>query len=428
VNTLGVEQNLVDYVGKIRRFQPNVRFYLTSVIFNGAVLGVYRLLFNFYILSQGYAEGFLGTLVTVSSLVALCGVLPAGFVCDRLGRKSALLLSNALMTLSVLGAIVWRRPLGFVAMNGIFGLTQSLLAVTGSPFLMENSGEEERSYLFSFSLGVQMMAEFVGNWLGGRLPTWIGALNAVSPTSTAAYVWALLCAAAIAALALIPLVFLKRQRQDHHRRPLFAPLRYAREQPHLLGRLISPMLVTSLGAGLLMPFLNVFYRHSYHQPDATIGTLFAIGSLAMGIGLLMAPPLADRYGKIHLVVASQAISIPFLFVMGFSPWFWLSAAAFLIRMALMNMSGPIQQAFVMEHVDPAARATVASLISLGWSFGWVFSPQLSGWVQERYGFGPVYLGTGMTYVTAVCLYYWFFIRARPPEKSDSILRPNHPTT
>ena len=71
------------------------------------------------------------------------------------------------------------------------------------------------------------------------------------------------------------------------------------------------MLITSVGAGLIMPFMNVFFRVVHQKPDPVIGTLFAWGSLAMGIGLMIAPPIADRMGKIQFVVVTQGLSIPF---------------------------------------------------------------------------------------------------------------------
>jgi MFS family permease len=170
------------------------------------------------------------------------------------------------------------------------------------------------------------------------------------------------------------------------------------------------MLVTSLGAGLLMPFVNIFFRVAHAQSDATIGSLFAWGSLAMGIGLLISPPLADRWGKIQVVVVSQSLSIPFLVLLGFSPLYWISATAYLARLALMNMSWPIYDAFVMEHAEPEARATVASLVSMSWNFGWAFSPTLSGWLQVNYGFNPVFLGTITAYILAISLYWRFFLQ------------------
>jgi MFS family permease len=159
-----------------------------------------------------------------------------------------------------------------------------------------------------------------------------------------------------------------------------------------------------------MPFMNLFYRVVYGQPDPVIGTLFAWGSLAMGVGLLAAPALADRFGKIQVVVVSQALSVPFLILMGFSPWFWLSAGAYYVRVSLMNLSNPVYQTFVMESVDPEARATVASLTSMAWSFGWAFSPTISGELQVAYGFGPPFIGTILLYSIAIVMYWVFFLR------------------
>jgi MFS family permease len=146
------------------------------------------------------------------------------------------------------------------------------------------------------------------------------------------------------------------------------------------------------------------------RSDSAIGTLFAFGSLAMGVGLLIAPPLAERYGKIQFVVVTQALSIPFLALLGFSPLYWVAASAYYIRVALMNMSGPVYQTFVMEKVEPSARATVASLVSMANSFGWAFSPTISGEIQVRYGFGPAFILTIVLYVVSITLYWGFFWR------------------
>jgi MFS family permease len=405
-----VARVLSEYSSKIRLFRPNARLYLFNVVLTGAAMGVFRLLFNFYILSLGYDEALLGNLVTTSSLAALIAALPMGYLADLLGRKTALIISGLLMSVAVAAMVLWPSAGMFVAMNVLFGLAQSLSAVTMSPFLMENSGPEERTYLFSFGSGLQMASQSVGNWIGGYLPTWVGMARMVPPTHSQAYGGALLIIAASSALGLIPLLLMRMQKLKRSERTVFAPITYARRHPGTLGKLILPMLLTSIGAGLIMPFMNVFFRQVYGQPDPTIGALFAWGSLAMGIGLLIAPPLADRMGKIQLVVITQGLSIPFLILLGFAPWFWMSALAYYVRLALMNMSSPVYQTYVMEHVEPSARATVASLVSMSWNFGWAFSPTVSGLLQVRYGFAPPFLGTIILYTLSVVLYWAFFWR------------------
>jgi len=408
---------VVTYAENLSAFSPNARLYLLSVIITGASLGVYRLLFNFYGLSLGFANTQLGNMVSISSGTALLVALPMGYIADKLGRKISLLLGGFGQAVAVIVISLFPSITVFSFMNILIGFSSSLAGVSMGMFLIENSGEKERTYLFSINSGIQMVASAVGNWVGGYLPTWLGNASGVTATSTTAYGYALMTIGFGALVGVLPLVFLKKPNLQPGQRSSFAPLSYLGKHFNSLGKLVLPMLITSIGAGLIMPFMNVFFRQVYNQPDPVVGSMLAWGALAMGIGLLIAPPLADKYGKIQLVVVTQAISIPFLFLLGFAPWFLLSAVAYYIRIMLMNMSGPVYQTFVMEEVEPKARATVASLVSMASNFGWFFSPTISGWIQDNYGFKPAFACTLVLYVISVYFYWRFFWK---PKKMDIV--------
>lgn len=413
----GIGRSVKDYGNHLVAFRPNARLYLTYGIIAGIALGIFRLLFNFYVLSLGFDEKLLGNLVTTSNLTALIVALPMGYLADYLGRKSSLLISGAIICLTIGMMVILPVPSILYGMNVISGAAQSLAAVTMSPFLMENSGEHERTYLFSFSSGIQMVSASVGSWIGGYLPSWVAGMRSVEAVSSQAYGGSILVVSMALAISVLPLIMIKMPRLNHEERTVFAPFSYAAKNPKKLTQLILPMLITSFGAGLIMPFMNVFFRLQYHQSDQVIGVLFAWGSLAMGLGLLAAPPLADRLGKIQIVVITQGLSIPFLILLGFSPLFWVSGVAYYIRVALMNMSSPVYQTFVMEQVEPSSRAMVASLVSMSWNFGWAVSPTISGILQVQYGFGPPFLGTIILYIISVFLYWFFWWRksgAREP--------------
>ena len=95
---------LETYLERVRAFHPNARLYLLSAILNGAALGVYRLLFNFYVLSLGMDESILGTLITIGSLTALIGALPLGYLADIIGRRSHILLCLVIVTVGLVMA------------------------------------------------------------------------------------------------------------------------------------------------------------------------------------------------------------------------------------------------------------------------------------------------------------------------------------
>jgi len=139
----------------------------------------------------------------------------------------------------------------------------------------------------------------------------------------------------------------------------------------------------------------------------------------MGVGLVVAPALAERFGKIQVVTATQALSIPFLALLGFAPWFEVSVVAYYIRLTLMNMSGPIYSTFTMERVDPESRGMIASLSSMASNFGWAFSPTISGLLQVRSGFQWPFTITIITYVIAIGMYYaWFLAKGKAKQSVE----------
>jgi len=411
--TTGEDNGVIKtYIERVRAFSPNARKYLISIMIYGAGFGVYRILFNFFLRSLGYDETLMGLLSTVSSMTVLIAALPMGYLADLLGRKLSLVLSGLVIGSSLLLMVLFPSVAMLISMNILMGIGSSLGSVTSGPFLMENSGDVERTYLFSISSGLRMAAFSVGDWVGGYLPSWFGGFFNVSAVSTTAYAWAIGVSGVLVIIAVIPRLMLKRNILPFEERSIFAPLSFAREHPGTLTKLLMPMFITSIGAGLVMPFMNIFFSKVHSQPDPVIGTMFAWGSLAMGVGLILAPALADRFGKIKVVVLTQAISIPFLVMLGFSPVFGLSALAYYVRLTLMNMSSPIYQTFVMEQVDAESRAMVASLNSMVHSFGRAFSPIISGLLQVSYGFGPSFIGTISLYTIAIVMYYFFFMRGR----------------
>jgi len=400
------------YIERVSAFSPNAWKYLISIMIYGAGFGVHRILFNFFLRSLGYDETLMGLLSTVSSMTVLIVALPMGYLADVLGRKLSLIISGLLTGASMVLMVVFPSVSMLIVMNILMGIGSSLGSVVSGPFLMENSDELERTYLFSISSGLRMAAFSVGDWIGGYLPSWFGGFFDISAVSPTAYAWSIGAAGVLVMLAVIPRLMLKRKTLPAGEQSLFAPLSYAREHPGMLTKLLLPMFITSIGAGLIMPFMNIFFSNVHQQPDPVIGTMFAWGSLAMGVGLILAPAFADRYGKIRVVVYTQAISIPFLILLGFSPVFGLSALAYYVRLTLMNMSSPVYQTFVMEQVESESRATVASLNSMVHSFGRAFSPVISGWLQVSYGFGPPFIGTIILYVIAIGMYYLFFLKGK----------------
>ncbi|MCA9968829.1 MAG: MFS transporter [Anaerolineales bacterium] len=416
------------YLQKTRQFTQNARLVLLYSAFTGLAFGVFRFLFNFYVLSLGeqYDEAFIGTLQTAASFATIAMALPAAYLAERYSQKSIMMITALISGVSLLGLVLFPFPLTLIAFRMIAGVSMSVRQVAMAPFLMANTSEDERQWVFSFNFGLMTISGFVGNLLGGWLPTWLGGFFGAGPTDTLAYQLALGSMMLVTILAVGPLLFV-RMPQPEPGRQIELPWVQLWQHGRLLARFLIPQLIIGLGAGLMQPFMNIYFRNVYERPDTVISLVFAIGGLAMAVAQFLGPVLADRYGKIGTVLITQGLSVPFLLTLGIGAWvaprnpaaagawFVIAGIAYIFRLALMNLSNPVYQTFVLEHVPRNTQALAMSLNSLSFQFGWFVMPQVSGWLQVRYGasgFVPIFFSVAFFYVTAVIMEWLFFYRRR----------------
>lgn len=399
------------YLVRIGRFSPEVRLYLLVSTLQGIGMGVFMLFFNFYILSLDYKEDFLGFLISLPALIALGAGFAAGYISDVIGRKRTFIIGGLLIVFSQVLMLRWPTPEMLIASRILSGLGNSLFSVASAPFLMEHSTEEERVHLFSFNSGLGTMASFIGTTFGGALPAWFAVRMGVAPTSTSAYAAAMWVTTVLMFLSLWPLAFLPMEQRVKVQSPSELLQAFARQKT-LMTRLFLPSLLISIGAGFLIPFMNIFFRHTYGLSDATIGALMGTGALGMGVAFLFAPLLAERWGKARSVVITQGLSIPFLFILGYIHHLELAVLAYFVRMALMNLSTPVYQIIVMEHVDEKTRGMAASLNNMVWSFGRAIGPIFSGPMQRYWGFDPIFALTIVFYAVSVAMVQLWFVPKR----------------
>ncbi|HID89182.1 MAG TPA: MFS transporter [Anaerolineae bacterium] len=399
----------------------NAKLFLLMGAISGLGGGVFMLLLNLFILSRGNDIAFLGMLMSLMSLSALLLGLPMGILTDRIGRKQAMLLGSIVATAAslilVLSPVNW--PLLLAAIG--WGAGNALFMATGPAFMAENATEEERATLFSLRQGTGMLVGFAGSMVGGNLPGLFAALLGVHPESATAYRATLLVAIGIMTAGLIPLLMIEERRDP-------SSALAARAVPSLgsfaLWRSVAPLLVPQLliglGAALLIPYLNVFFKQRFGVSDSLLGTIFAGSQLLMGLATLVAPMLAERWGKIRTVVLTELASLPFLMALGFAPVLPVAIGAFWIRAMLMNMGGPLYIAFAMEQTPEERRGTVGAMMGLVWSIGQGIGPGISGLVQRSYGFAPLFLATGSTYLVGALMIQTLFGRKEAGRREQEV--------
>jgi MFS family permease len=399
------------YLGRLRSFGRNARLYLLYSLLSGFGLGILRLFFNLYVLSLGHDTKFLGVLVAMPPMMIAITAVPMGLLGQRIGFRRALLLGGGLMVIAMTGVASSTAASGLIAFALCRGFARTLLQVSNAPFLAENSEPAERTHLFSVQFASRTFSTFFGFLLAGALPGWVARAVEVGAEDPLAYRGALYVGAAVFLIALLPLL---RTESETVERSQDAPttLRELFHPPGDLLRLFLPQVIIGLGAGALVPFLNVYFKTRFGVPDALLGIIFAGQSVLMGFATLAGPFLAERWGRIRTVVAAQLGSIPFLALLGYSPMLAPAAIGFLARASLMNLGTPLYTAFAMDRVGKARRATASGLLQMSWQGTRALSAFVSGWIQAGPGFAALFPMTIACYLTASSLITLFFVRRR----------------
>jgi MFS family permease len=411
---------LHNQTSQLRTFNRSARLFLLSVIMDGIVISAWQLFFNFYILERGFERDFLGMVNAMPAVAALALGIPMGLLSDKIGRKRAMVLGIAVFIVAMALEVTLYDPVLILIAAFVAGGAQMLYYLSQAPFMMKVSDEHNRTLLFSLSFGLVTLSGAVGSVFAGQLPALFGSWLEVPARSATAYQAVLLCSVGLGLFTLVPLLLIREP-------PRTGAAQQARQNTSiwqvlkrpLTLQLSLPNLLIGFGAAILIPYMNVFLSERHAVSDQRLGLLFSISSLMVGFGSIIGPRVAGILGgKIRAVVLTQALSLIFLLVMGFSPVFWLVAIGFLMRGTLMNMAVPLFSAFSMEQVVESEQGTVNSVKELAWQMGWAVGPYVSGLVQVSYGFTPLFITTASLYASAI-VFTWILFGKREPRLSLS---------
>jgi MFS family permease len=393
-----------EYRDAVRQFSRPARHYLLGELMAWTGHGIFQVLFNLYLVEAHYQEAFIGRAIAMHGIGMACSALPAGWLADRWGRRRTLILGAILDGLGMATRCNVHAPFGILAASFVSGSGQAFLAIAAAPFLTEHSGPRERTHLFSAFFANSLIAGVIGSLFGGWLPRALGALpNAMRPDTLHAYRWTLSLAAVFALAASIPLLRLASLRE--------APVHGTREASERApSRLMIPIalnaLLIGLGAGLVIPFMNLYFATRFRCSSAQIGVFFSLAQVCTAFAALLGPAIAKRFGKLRTATSSELLSLPFLVTLGAERRLPVAVVSFWCRASLMQAATPLVQSFVMEALPPAQRARATSFINLVWNVGWAMSATFAGVVIQHFGYDVPFYITAALYLGAATTFYF----------------------
>ncbi|MFB0501130.1 MAG: MFS transporter [Candidatus Bathyarchaeia archaeon] len=396
-------------------FSRNARLFLSATFLNGFATGIWVVLFNLYLLDLGFREDFIGYMLLLGGLAAGLAAFPVGIICGKVGRKKSLLTGVSVGSIFNVILVCTSNPILLLTVSlfqGFGGLFGILFWVAQAPFMMENSEPEERTHLFSINLATWFLSNMAGSLVGGVLPGVFSSLFGVEIENVMVYRAALTVSVVFLFLAVLPYYAIKEKPYQKNNATMTSRFSLKAIQSRaIIGKLVLTSVLIGLGAGLIVPFFNVFFKNKLQATPEQIGIIFALGNVMTAVGIVLAPVVSGRLGKVHAIAFTQLSSIPFIFGIAFSPNLGFAAVSYLARGALMVMGVPIYQNLAMEVVQTEERAPTSGFITMADRIPRAVGSSIAGQTMTQGNYFLPYMITSAFYFFASSLFLTFFRKA-----------------
>jgi len=159
-------------------------------------------------------------------------------------------------------------------------------------------------------------------------------------------------------------------------------------------------LVGSFGDGLYAYILPYYITKNLGASTVEVGILYAIVGLVAAVTLFLAGLLADKYDRKKIMIAGWAAWVPAPLIFSFAGG-WLQTLPGMILWGFW-LGGPTSTAYIVTAADRRNLTLTFTVLSSAWSFGYIFSPALGGYVAEKIGMQIVFYLASFFY-TLACL-------------------------
>jgi MFS family permease len=399
-----------EYIHNMSMLSRNAKLFLVATTVRGIGNGIWGVLFNLYLSQVGFRPDFIGLVFTAGGITTGIVALPVGLACEKIGVRKALLLGETVDFVNLF--MIWTLvPSVLLSVNILAGFIGTIGWVASAPFMMENSQEGERTYLFSTFWAFMVITGVIGNLVGGFLPKIFSLFLPSALGSALNFRLSLALAAGLAASSLLPFFMIKQRKnsQGCQTRDLLS-FRNVKSWRTII-KFIVPTAIIGFGAGFIVPLFNLFFSLKFAASAEQIGLMSAVSNVTLGVGLVAAPALSRRLGKVRSVVLCEFISMPFIIFTTLAPNLVLAAGSYVTRNALMNMAGPIGTTLQMELVSETERATTSGFMVMADNVPRAITASASGVMMTGDDFLTPFLFTAATYFAASTIYFAFFRKA-----------------
>ena len=385
---------------------PRVKWFVILIFFTAVGYGYLQILISAYLPQVGYDAGSVGLVLGANGIAVVLGSIPFGIYADRRGKKRILVLGLLGFPFTlVVFALTTALPALLVA-GVLAGLGEGAFLSSWNALIADMTTVANRERAFTLSFIVGAFAFGLGYVVPFGFP-WLESVLGVGLVDVHRY-----STMVLAALSIVSPVGIARVLKGYTE-PTKKKGTGGLGSLGPLWKFSGVNSIIGLGAGFIIPLIATWFYFRFLIPDTYSGPLLAVSNMTIALAAIGSPFLSKKLGTVNAIVVSQGSSTVFMFAMALAPDPLLAGILYVVRAALMNMSSPLSDSFLMGIVPAEQRSLASAINSLIWRLPNSVTTILGGWIMATGNYGlPIFLATGL-YAVGITGFYGVFRNVKP---------------
>ena len=371
------------------------------MFFTAVGYGYFQVLVSAFLPEIGFDSGTVGLLLGVNGIAVVVASIPLGLYADRKGKKPILFLGLLAFPFTLVVYAITKQLEPLLMASVIAGLVEGAFLSTWNALIADMTTAENRNSAFSLSFIVATFAFGIGFAIPFGFP-WIESILHLG--SAQIHQYATLAVAGLAFVSPIGIGLVMRGYSEPDRNGKAS----AKGSLKPLWKFSAVNSLIGLGAGFIIPLIATWFFLRFAIPDTYSGPLLAISNVTIGLAAVGSPLLARKFGNVNAIVMAEGSSTIFMLATLFARNAAIAGGLYVVRAALMNMSSPLSDSFLMGIIPPGQRSLASAVNSLVWRLPNSLTTVVGGIIMASGNYAlPFYLATTF-YVIGITGFFIIF--------------------
>ena len=389
------------------------------------------LILNIYLRKQGFSDPSIASFNSLRFIGALIFAVPLGIYIRGKKLKPYFIFASVIVPLtsiiiveSIHNQSILLIQIGFF----LWGIGVMLIRVCSLPFIMRITTPENSTEALSLSASTWALATIISGLIISGLD-WIAFLKINHSTfifDERSILWIITFVGSFSIYQAIRInedISILDKKNDEGTFSIRKSYDWV-----VIFKAISPLVIIAIGAGLTIPFVNLFFNSVFGLSGSDYSLLGSFTAFLVFIFSLLVPSLRKKYGYWMTIVVVQSIAIVCLVIMALTELYseipiaiTIAIIAYVFRQPLMHMAHPASNELMMNYVGKKNQELISALSSSLWSASWFLSAKIFQWLRLlNYHYYEIFLITALLYVVGVIM-FGFLIKEYDQREKDSSL-------